>query len=109
MMLKRVLSVMFTLLLTVSLLVPVVNAEQQQPGYAKYGRIATSVVKEDYPGEEVVEYKYLGRETSPEKLVVDSFRFEVMKAGKPQVVVVKVSHDPKNDKNLYISLIEQNQ
>ncbi|MGM0846318.1 MAG: DUF3889 domain-containing protein [Bacillota bacterium] len=35
----------------------------QQPDYEKFGRIATAVVKEDYTGEKLTDYKYDGRKT----------------------------------------------
>ncbi|MGS2780321.1 DUF3889 domain-containing protein [Robertmurraya sp. GLU-23] len=81
----------------------------EQPGldYKKFGRIATAVVTEDYPGQQVVEYKYVGREKLAENKVLDSFRFEVMVNGKEQFVTVKITHDNSAGKELTITLVEE--
>ncbi|GLB58729.1 YqzG/YhdC family protein [Cytobacillus sp. NCCP-133] len=77
----------------------------QKPDYEKYGRIAISVVKEDYPGEEVVEYQYGGRQKVSETDVMDSFTFTVKENGKPVTVLVKVTHSLQDNK--LVSLIEE--
>ncbi|WP_026583908.1 DUF3889 domain-containing protein [Bacillus sp. J33] len=70
----------------------------QKPDYEKYGRIAISVVKEDYPGEEVVEYQYGGRQKISETDVRDTFTFTVKENGSPVTVLVKVTHSLKDNK-----------
>lgn len=70
----------------------------QKPDYEKYGRIAISVVKEDYPGEEVVEYQYGGRQKVSEADVMDIFTFTVKENGKPVTVLVKVTHSLQDNK-----------
>jgi len=79
----------------------------QQPDYAKYGRIATAVVKEDYPGQNVVEYEYLGRENVSNQEVKDSFKFEVMQNNKPTFVIVTIQHHLQNNRLLNLTVREQ--
>ncbi|CAM3509886.1 DUF3889 domain-containing protein [Cytobacillus oceanisediminis] len=70
----------------------------QKPDYEKYGRIAITVVKEDYPGEEVVDYQYGGRQKVSETDVTDTFTFTVKEDGKPVTVLVKVTHSLESNK-----------
>lgn len=49
----------------------------QKPDYEKYGRIAMAVIKEDFPGEPVRDYEYLGRKKINDMKVEDGFRFKV--------------------------------
>ena len=77
--------------------------------YQKYGRIAMAVVKEDYPGQDVVEYQYLGRRKLEESKVVDSFRFEDKKNDRIVFVHVRVLHDLKDKKSLSLMLEEKEQ
>jgi len=79
----------------------------QQPDYAKYGRIATVVVKEDYPNQKVVEYEYLGREKVSDQEVKDSFKFEVMQNNKPTFVIVTIQHHLQNNRLLDLTVREQ--
>ncbi|NRG46025.1 DUF3889 domain-containing protein [Bacillus sp. CRN 9] len=83
------------------------SEHQEKVDYEKYGRIATAVVKEDYPGEEVVDYKYAGRRKISENEVIDSFVFEVMENGKPIIVLVKITH--RLDASKFISLTVEEQ
>lgn len=98
------------LLFTASILFNVqtiVNGETNPADYEKYGRIAIAVVKEDYPGENVVEYQYAGRQTISDTDVVDSFVFSVKENNQLKKVTVKVSHSLKNKKLLQLSVEEQ--
>ena len=61
------------------------NVNAEGPDYEKYGRIAMAVIKEDFPGEEVRDYKYLGRKQNSENEVVDSFQFKLTDEGKPEI------------------------
>lgn len=70
----------------------------QKPDYEKYGRIAITVVKEDYPGDEIREYQYLGRKSISETKVEDSFSFQVQEKNQKFIVTVKVTHDIKTNK-----------
>lgn len=104
--LKKILILIITLLCIFGSLS---STYAEQPGldYKKFGKIATVVVTEDYPGQQVVEYKYVGRETLAENKVMDSFQFEVMVNGKKQMVTVKISHDNKVGKELTITVEEK--
>jgi hypothetical protein len=82
-------------------------SQAQNQGYERFGRIATAVVKEDYPGEKVVEYEYVGRTKVADNQVVDTFRYEVMKDGQPIFVLVKVNHDPTRTQQFSLSIEEQ--
>lgn len=89
-----------------------VNAElpiqaEEKPNYEKYGRIATVVVKEDYPGEDVVEYKYGGRRKLTEDEVMDTFVFIVKEDGKDKTILVKVTHLLGDNKSLSLTVEEQ--
>jgi hypothetical protein len=104
--LKKILVPIFTLVLIFTSFA-VGHAVQPGLDYKKFGRIATAVVIEDYPGQKVVEYKYEGREKLAENKVLDSFRFQVMVNGKEQFVTVKITHDNSAGKELTITLEEE--
>ncbi|MCS0789671.1 YqzG/YhdC family protein [Cytobacillus pseudoceanisediminis] len=76
----------------------------QKPDYEKYGRIAIAVVKEDYPGEEVVDYQYGGRKKVTETDVTDTFTFTVNEDGKPVTVLVMVTHNLKDNKAVSLTV-----
>jgi hypothetical protein len=80
-----------------------------QPDYEKYGRIATVVIKEDFPGEAVLDYKYMGRKQIDDRQVLDSFQYKVSVHGKPVMMTVQVTHDLKNDRLLSLTVTEQHQ
>ncbi|AIE59199.1 DUF3889 domain-containing protein [Bacillus methanolicus] len=80
------------------------KAKAQQPDYEKYGRIAIAVIKEDFPGDEVKEYIYLGRKKISETDVVDSFEFQVTEKGKPATLVVNIFHNIKENKLLSLTV-----
>jgi tricorn protease-like protein len=82
-------------------------AEPQGLDYKRFGSIATAIVTADYPGQQVVEYKYEGRAKTAENKVTDSFRFEVMVNGKKQFVTVRITHDNQEGKELTIKLEEE--
>jgi ribosomal protein L21E len=84
------------------------NVQAQQPSdYEKFGRIATAVIKEDYPGQSLKEYKYQGRQKMDENKLADSFEFTVQDNNAEKKVIVKVVHDLNNEKTLNISVEEQ--
>jgi hypothetical protein len=83
--------------------------QAQQPDYEKYGKVAMAVVIADYPGEEVRDYKYLGRNQINDTTVEDSFRFQVQENSKKVNVLVKVSHTIPNNKTLTITVVPQKQ
>lgn len=82
------------------------TAASDKPDYEKYGRIAIAVVKEDFPGEEVIEYQYKGREKISDTDVVDSFSFQVKENDKPVTVIVKIAHSLKDKKLLNLTVEE---
>ncbi|WP_226677308.1 DUF3889 domain-containing protein [Rossellomorea aquimaris] len=81
-----------------------VNAEQGD--YKKFGRIATAVIKEDYPGQPVKDYQYQGRKKMSENKVSDAFEFTVQENDAEKKVIVIVVHDLDNEKVLNISVKE---
>jgi uncharacterized protein YxeA len=85
----------------------VLAAMAQRPDYEKYGRIATAVIKEDYPGEELKDYLYAGRKQKSNDEVVDSFQFKVNENGKPIVATVLITHNLKNNKLLTLAVTEE--
>lgn len=85
------------------------NYSAQTLDYQKYGNIAIAVVKADYPGAEVKEYQYVGREKKTETDVTDTFRFEVKENGKAKNVLVKITHNIKDKKILTLSVTEEKQ
>ncbi|KAB2337089.1 DUF3889 domain-containing protein [Cytobacillus depressus] len=101
---------LFCILLTIGLFLNAnifASAENQAPDYEKYGRIAISVVKENYPGIDVVDYEYAGRQKLSETDVIDSFIFQVKENNQPVKVTVRVSHSLKNKKLLQLIVEEQ--
>ncbi|MDQ0268996.1 DUF3889 domain-containing protein [Cytobacillus purgationiresistens] len=85
----------------------VLSEHQEKVDYEKYGRIATAVVKEDYPDEAVVDYKYAGRRKISDTEVIDSFVYEVIENEKAVTVLVKVTH--RLDASKFISLTVEEQ
>jgi ribosomal protein L21E len=84
-----------------------VHALQPQPSdYEKFGRIAAAVMKEDYPGQPLKDYKYQGRQKLDENKLADSFEFTVQENNKEKKVLVKVVHDLSNEKTLNIAVEE---
>ncbi|OLS33615.1 DUF3889 domain-containing protein [Bacillus sp. MRMR6] len=81
----------------------------QKPDYEKYGRIAMAVVKEDYPGDAITEYEYLGRKKVNETSVEDSFRFQVQENNIKYLVTIKVNHNIANNKLLTITVDSKKQ
>jgi hypothetical protein len=81
----------------------------QKPDYEKYGRIAMAVVKEDYPGDAITEYEYLGRRKVDESSVEDSFRFQVQEDNIKYQVTVKVNHNIANNKLLTVTVDSKRQ
>lgn len=77
--------------------------------YEKYGRIAIAVIKEDFPGEEVRDYQYMGRKQTTNDEVMDSFQFKVNVNGKPILATVQISHNLKNNKLLSLTVTEEPQ
>lgn len=86
-----------------------VDISAQRPDYEKYGRIATAVIKEDFPGEAIQDYKYMGRKQIDDRQVLDSFQYKVSVNGKPVIMTVQITHDLKNDRLLSLTVTEQPQ
>ncbi|WHX41747.1 DUF3889 domain-containing protein [Mesobacillus sp. AQ2] len=103
----------FLLSLTVTMLMSIgslsIDSGAQRPDYEKYGRIATAVIKEDFPGEEVQDYKYMGRKQIDDRQVLDSFQYKVNVNGKPVFMTVQITHDLKNNRLVSLSVTEQQQ
>lgn len=102
---KKLLFLFFSLIVFMNMELPMHAAEN--PDYEKYGRIATAVVKEDYPGEEVIEYKYGGRRKMSENEVLDTFVFIVKENGQDVTVLVKVTHLLNDNKFVSLTVEEQ--
>lgn len=98
-------AVLFILLLGIHNL----DTQAQRPDYEKYGRIATAVIQEDFPGEPVQDYKYMGRKQIDDRQVLDSFQYKVSIHGKPVIMTVQVTHDLQNDRLLSLTFIDQPQ
>lgn len=101
---KYVATVAAVIILLVSFNILNFNVKAEGPDYEKYGRIALAVIKEDFPGEEVSDYKYLGRKQNSEDEVVDSFQFKLTEEGKPILATVQITHNLKNDKLLTLTV-----
>ena len=78
----------------------------QQTDYAKYGRMATAIVKEDYPSEELKDYEYKGRTPMGEDQVADYFKFTVSENGQNKYILVRVVHSLKNEKIVGLTVSE---
>ncbi|PLR97864.1 DUF3889 domain-containing protein [Bacillus sp. T33-2] len=83
------------------------NTERQD--YEKYGRIAMAVIKEDYPGQPVRDYQYLGRRQADQNNVTDSFKFQLTQNGQPRTATVHVTHNLQNNRLVSLSVTEQSQ
>ncbi|MCU9612557.1 YqzG/YhdC family protein [Caldibacillus lycopersici] len=99
--------ILFLLLLYTLIISSPLTGHAQQDGYEKYGRIATAVVREDYPGEELVEYEYVGREKKSDDEVTDTFRFEVVENGQSKFIRVIISHHLANNKLVTLTVQEE--
>ncbi|MBM6617061.1 DUF3889 domain-containing protein [Bacillus suaedaesalsae] len=78
----------------------------QEPDYAKWGNMAITIVKENYPDAEVKEYKYEGRKAVNVEKAEDSFTFDVKKGTQPVKVKVVVTFNPKLNSLVTLSLEE---
>ncbi|WP_040204360.1 DUF3889 domain-containing protein [Neobacillus jeddahensis] len=85
------------------------HGNAQRPDYEKYGRIAMAVVKTDFPGDPVRDYRYLGRKNLSKSTVEDSFRFKVQEKNQTFNVTVRINHDTKNKKLLHLTVESQKQ
>lgn len=101
----------FTIVLLLILLlgIQIVDSSAQNPEYEKYGRIATAVIKENFPGEAVQDYKYMGRKQIDDRQVLDSFQYKLSVNGKPVIMTVQVANDLKTDRLLSLIVTEQPQ
>ncbi|RSD29215.1 DUF3889 domain-containing protein [Mesobacillus subterraneus] len=104
---KYVASILVLFILLMGVLSLDTNA--QRPDYEKYGRIATGVIKEDYPGEEIRDYQYMGRKQLSNDQVLDSFQYKVSVNGKPVLATVQITHHLKNNRLVSLSVTEQPQ
>ncbi|RDI47932.1 DUF3889 domain-containing protein [Falsibacillus pallidus] len=82
------------------------HAGAQQTDYAKYGRMATAIVIEDYPSEELKDYEYKGRTPAGDDQVADYFKFTVSENGKTSYILVRVTHSLKNEKLVGLTVSE---
>ncbi|WP_201715347.1 DUF3889 domain-containing protein [Rossellomorea arthrocnemi] len=82
------------------------QAHAEPADYQKFGRIATAVIKEDYPGQPLKDYQYMGRQKMSENKVSDAFEFTVQENNAEKKVVVVVVHNLDNEKVLNISVKE---
>ncbi|KAA0547394.1 DUF3889 domain-containing protein [Bacillus sp. BGMRC 2118] len=78
----------------------------QQPDYTKWGNMAITIVKENYPEADVKEYKYEGRKSVSPQKAEDSFTFDVTKGSKPVKVKVVVTFNPQINSLVTLSLEE---
>ncbi|WP_214903212.1 DUF3889 domain-containing protein [Bacillus sp. ISL-55] len=86
-----------------------VDINAQIPDYEKYGKIATTVINEEFPDKTVRNYKYMGRKQIDDRQVLDSFQYKVRVKRKPVIITVQVAHDVKSDRLLSLSVTEQPQ
>lgn len=100
---KALLAILLPFLISVIIQQPVLG----QTDYEKFGRIAIAVVKENYPGVEVKEYQYLGRQKINENQAVDSFKFNVTEDAEKKSVIVLVKHSIKEGKVLDVTVQEE--
>jgi hypothetical protein len=105
---KQLLTCFLSICLILSIITPAtvgaVGAER--PDYEKFGRIATAVVKEDYPGQPVYDYKYQGRTKGSGYNVIDTFVFLVKDQEQEKKVTVKITHNVQNSKMLNLTVSE---
>lgn len=64
-------------------------------------------MKEDYPGQEIIEYEYLGREKISDTQVEDHFRFEVTEDDKEKFVTIANTHHFQDNKLLSLTVKEE--
>ncbi|MDQ0414679.1 DUF3889 domain-containing protein [Mesobacillus stamsii] len=81
-----------------------INSNAQRPDYERYGRIATAVIKEEFPGEASQDYKYMGRNQMDDLTVQDSFQYKITGKEKPVFMTVQVTHDLKNNRLISLSI-----
>ncbi|WP_456276136.1 DUF3889 domain-containing protein [Bacillus sp. AK128] len=78
----------------------------EQPDYAKWGKMAITVVKENYTEQEVSDYKYEGRKQLSDSKAEDQFLFEVKQDEKKHYVRVIITFNSKTDTLQSLQLIE---
>ncbi|MBM7660056.1 hypothetical protein JOC85_000823 [Bacillus mesophilus] len=78
----------------------------QQPDHAKWGKIAITVVKENYTESEVSDYKYEGRKQLSDSSAEDRFLFQLKKNDKTDYVRVVVTFNTKTETLQSLQLTE---
>jgi len=81
----------------------------EEPDYTKWGNMAITIVKENYPEADVKEYKYEGRKSVNAQKAEDSFTFDVLKGKQPVKVKVVVTFNPQLNSLITLSLEEVKQ
>jgi hypothetical protein len=106
--LKSIAVVVFALVVSVASFSLHPLAQQEEPDYAKWSKIAIEKVKEKYPNGEVSDFLYVGRKTISENKVADTFLMVVKRYNEGKEVRVTVSFNPKTDKLIGTEIKELN-
>lgn len=79
---------------------------QQEPDYAKWGKIAIEEVIKKYPGSKETDYEYLGRKTLSGTESQDTFEFRVTEDAKKRLVRAYVIFNPQTNKLVRTKIVE---
>ena len=101
---KNLFKVLLFSLILISILFQGVSAQEQD--YAKWGTMALNAVKVQYPGSDVSEYEYLGRNIISDTETKDTFDFVVKKNATKKLVRAYVTFNPKNNQLINLQIKE---
>ena len=80
-------------------------AQNREPAYAKWGRLAMQETKKKYPNANIIDYQHLGRAKNP-KTSVEKFKLWLKDDHKEFGVIVTIVFDTKTQKLKEISFQE---
>lgn len=87
---------------------PIVNAQQEAPAYAKWGQLAVKEVKAKYPQAKIVDYLHEGKEVHGES-TIEKFKLWLTQGDKEFGVYVRISYITATGELIHIALHENNE
>ncbi|KAA0543109.1 DUF3889 domain-containing protein [Bacillus sp. BGMRC 2118] len=83
----------------------IVEAQQEVPSYAKWGKLAVERTKEKYPNAKVIDYLHIGREKGT-VTYTEKFKLWLKEESKEFGVYVDITIDNKTEKLVAINFEE---
>jgi hypothetical protein len=71
-----------------------VSPGAEEPAYAKWGRLAVFETGKRYPGYQIVDYLYMGRNLAQNGEIVEKFKLWLKRGSAEKGVVITITLDP---------------